>query len=1639
MKSIFAAVTRFSLRFRVVTLAVAALLAVLGVIAITQLKQELIPPIEFPQSVILTQVSGMSSEEVLAVLTERLEDALADIDEIANLESTTTGAFGSVIIARNDFGLDQERLRGEIQAALNRVWLPQRRIAPPAGQDTQAFAAELLGDLPADVVIYLAESDPNFLFQLSPDVWNAFSDETLEQTLAYLAGQVEQNSGAVSALHRLVEQEVVPQLEALDVVASISISGGQVLPGEESEALITSAPIEAPEASSLLLQLSPDVWQVVSSRLDGLGALDENAVADLRAVSVTIPESAPMLPESWQMDHFRDATDLLEMRTLTRSVAGALNAFYETGEIVGALGQTDDLTPEDVTRMLEIAPSMVQYFGAEQLAAMPPEVFAVLPDEFIAGLDGFTRDELAAAALAESLTGRGDNVEPADLPSAWRIQPPQLISFSFDDIPLASFSVFGSGEASGQELASADNPGDSVNDTSANNDPEQDSNEPVNSEPAASIPEGPALPPIYALMGLQFGAELDTADDLINIQLPPEAADQLGTDRLRAADLLNFMVMLADPDSLPPGVEVPPVPLDPGILIGGLSPEAVAFLAEHDPTFLPNLSPDVFNAFSDAVLALPEIAPPLPDVWDTLASKPQFEEMPLRNARDLLELGDGRASSVLNTINETVPERFSGYEVRLFDSLTPALARYFALHEPDFFTNLDVDVLRKLSPEVLVSLPEDVLDSLDDAVAAELQAIASGEQPSAAAVLAERYTTNVPAADPSAPPISDAWGMVANFYGIELDSADDFFRFPDNFPFDSVSAFWNSFFESPQGTAFAPNLFGGLTADAVTYMLDRDPTVFDGLRPEALQLLTEDVLALLPEPLQERAVSGGEPFVPAAAVTRLNGFPSLLLTVFKTSDANTVEAFHTVEDALTAISEANEDIDVDVAFEQASFIEESISGVAREGGLGAFFAVIVILAFLSSGVWNRSAQRTTGLVLAALAAVILAVIVLSRLGSAGGDLALAFSDVDILMRTLLIGVAAAGVLIAIWPRSLPSPAWRSTLVTAVSIPLSVLMALAFMRWVPPVVHDLLAPAAGDSPILTFLLRLFPESITLNIMTLSGLTVAIGRVVDDSIVVLENVFREIQEGGDRRRAIIKGTRDVSVAIFSATAVTVVVFLPLGLTGGIIGAFFLPFGLAVTYSLAASFIVAITIVPLLAYIFISEDETMGEEEGWLSRLYLPILRWSLSSSTNRWIVLGAAAISLVIGGLLFASRPAAFLPSFGEPQITVNVSLPSGTRILETNALVEQFEEAIHDVLPEDEIGAVQVIVGDSGMGFESLLTGGGGVTENAAQITIAVESAGDLDALTQVARAQAEAIFGPDNVSVSGGAISDQGFGGFAVVLSGPPEELAAVDSEVIETLNSIEGITNVTSNLSQVGEAGGGADTYIRVDRQSAVRYTGELETENTIGITREAIKAIEALPDLPPDVTVSQGFESEMQTAGFAGLFTAMGIAIVIVIFLLIVTFGSLVHWVDIMLSVIVAPVGAAIALTLTNRVLGISAMIGMLMLIGIVVTNAVVLIDRVMANRRERHMDVHDALVEAGGRRLRPILMTAVATIFALIPLAIGLSEGAIIASELGTVVIGGLFSSTLLTLIVVPVAYSLLNPLHERVSNLLGRNKG
>ncbi|MCL4251288.1 MAG: efflux RND transporter permease subunit [Anaerolineae bacterium] len=1636
MKAIFAGVTNLSLRFGAVVLALMAVISVLGVIAITRMRQELIPPIEFPQTIILTQASGMTSDQVLNVVTGRLEDALGGVADVANLESTTTGAFGSIIIARNDFGMNQERLRNEMRAAIDTVWLPLRRIQPPAGEDAQAFAARLMGDMTPDVLLYLAGRDSNFLFQLAPEAWAALPDETVRAAVTYLAGKTQGDDS--TALRRLIDQEIIPALETVPQVARISISGGQVLPGENGDA--AAQPAAPGEARSQLLGLSQTAWAEISAKIGAPATLDAAAVDAFNDEQVTAPQTPPALPQSWQMDRFTTARDLFEMRTLTRNLGAVFNQFVDSGEIIGGLGQTDDLSVDDLTQMLALDPTMVEYFKAEQLAALPDDVFAALPADYIASLDGLTRDALAAKALARALAGDA-TVPPVDLPQAWRVQQPQFVTFGFDDLPLASFTVAGNGldAPAAAETTSA---------TPATDD--NTATETVVAQvPATNVPEGPALPELFSLMGEQLGVQLDSADDLLSIHLPESMSALAGTDTLNAAQFLGFMTFLNDPSALsqagggdggtdaasqfnaaeflPALTEcgVNPLTLLGGadslrigdIIIGCLGPDVMSYLEQQDPTFVPDLQPAVFEALDPSVLALPEFAPPLDGVWNTLANQPQFDNAPLQNAADVLALGNGSAAQALDTIDASVPEAFSGYETRLFNSLTPATLRYFALQEPNFYADLTPDVLIKLSPDALASLPDDVTAALPSDEAATVAAIVAGDQPSAAAAQAERYATDAPPADPNAPALNADWQFVGDFMGVELDTADDLFRF-----FPTPINFLNGFWDTAQGIAFAPRLFGNISPEAFSYWVDREPVLLTDLRIEALQLLPENVVSSLPQDVQDRIASGELPFVPTETVTRTDGDSSLLVTVYKTSDSNTIEAFYAARNTLTAIDERDDAIHVGLAFEQASFIEESISGVAREGLLGAIFAVIMILIFLSTGVWSRRPRNLVGALLVIIFGVGLFLLVNAQLADAGGDWGRAFEKTDIVWRVMLLGGMVTGLVFLLLPAKLPYPSWRSTLVTAVSIPLSVLMAFAMMRWLSPAIHSLIAPAAEDSTILGFVLRLFPADITINIMTLSGLTVAIGRVVDDSIVVLENIFRQVQAGGDRRTAVLTGVRDVSMAIFVATLVTVVVFLPLGLTGGLIGAFFLPFGLAVTYSLVASFIVAITVVPLLAYLLLDPREIGEHKEGWLERIYTPLLRWTLDSGRNKAIVLGIALISMLIGFLLFANRPQTFLPSFGEPQLTADITLPPGTKIAETDAKVRELEAFIRDSLPEEEITRVQSVVGGSGLGLESLLLGSTGVSENTAQVTVSVEaSPTQLDALAQTLRAEAVRIFGAENVSVSSISLIERGgFGGFAMVVSGPQAELEALDARVIDTLNGVPGLINVTSTLAESGGEGG---TIIRIDGQSALRYSAELETENTLGVTAEAIEAVNAMPDLPADVTVSAGFESQQQTEGFRSLGVAMVIAIVIVTIILVATFQSFVGWLAIIVSIAVAPVGAAILLTLTDRVLGISAMIGLLMLIGIVVTNAVVLIDRVQSNRKERGMNVHDALMEGGSRRLRPILMTALATILALSPLAIGLSKGAIIAAELGTVVIGGLVSSTLLTLIVTPIVYSLL----------------
>lgn len=849
------------------------------------------------------------------------------------------------------------------------------------------------------------------------------------------------------------------------------------------------------------------------------------------------------------------------------------------------------------------------------------------------------------------------------------------------------------------------------------------------------------------------------------------------------------------------------------------------------------------------------------------------------------------------------------------------------------------------------------------------------------------------------------WPQAAvNLGADETDTADDLLRIPNQ----SAAQTLNNFAMDPQGQGLVTQL----QVNVWRYLAENEEGFYENLSELTLQTMDPVVATALQDEIgREFEISRPLPEEPVA---RTNGNASLTVTIFKESDVNTVEGWNDVNEFLESWSAEN-NVDIFVAFEQASFIEESINGVTNDGLLGAVMAIIVILVFMNISV-------------------------------------------------------------------------RSTLVTSISIPTSVMMALFIITIVPSNVNNLLTPILEDvgrdstlGSILEVVVRLFPATFTLNIMSLSGLTVAIGRVVDDSIVVLENIYRNVRQGDDQLSAVLEGTREVSVAILAATLTTMLVFLPLGLFGGITGAFFLPFGLAVTYSLVGSYLVAITTVPALSSLLITKEsiieevipvkDSMSTYESTvtrvrnvfigaidsLSRGYGRLISFVLRTTFNRVMVIVAAIATLIFGLFLLGQRPQTFLPDFGEPSITVSLSLPSfndeGRPISfdETDAITRTIENYVLEQSGKG-VTAVTASVGGDAQQFDSTTDS---VDATSATIRIGLETQEDLDNFLPELRDFTENLMAStfpnaespeDFVQVSGVSLAGGGFGGFALVIRGATEavtlnELRLYDADIIETLEGIDGLVNVESSASS--DLGSGDTTYIRIDGEPAIQYTGEIEEDDTLGITTSALEAVEdtinRVKSENPEaaaVEVTQGFDSEQQQEGFQQIFVSMAIATLLVYVILALTFGNLMHPVTILVSLPLSVVGAAVALTVTNRVLGLSSLIGLLMLIGIVVTNAVVFLDRVQQNKREKNMPTYDALVEAGTVRLRPILMTAISTTSGVFPLALGLTEGAIIAAELGTVVIGGLVSSTVLTLIVLPVVYSLFD---DFIGLIFGRNRG
>jgi HAE1 family hydrophobic/amphiphilic exporter-1 len=753
---------------------------------------------------------------------------------------------------------------------------------------------------------------------------------------------------------------------------------------------------------------------------------------------------------------------------------------------------------------------------------------------------------------------------------------------------------------------------------------------------------------------------------------------------------------------------------------------------------------------------------------------------------------------------------------------------------------------------------------------------------------------------------------------------------------------------------------------------------------------------LLGDVAQVREVGSG-----LSGISRTNGEPSLGLNVIKETDANTVEVAQEVERVLDDVRDEIGRDQVVVVANAATDVEDSVNGLVEEALVGAVLAILVIFAFLRS--------------------------------------------------------------------------IRATLVTAVSLPTSVLAALLF-SWV--------------------------DNLTLNIITLAGLTIAVGRVVDDAIVVLENSYRHVQSGYEPEESALKGTTEVASAITSSTLTTIAVFLPLALVGGIVSKFFVPLSLTVALALVASLIVAVTIIPVLVSIFLRRDRTprradedssedseheSPQRAGLLLRLYTPMLRWSLR---HRLAVLLLALLTFAGGLGLVRFLPVTFFPTSEERLLVADVELPAGTALGRTSERLRPFE----DFLQQDAgIKSYQVSIGgEDTQDPESPVRPG-----NKAQAFINVRESADVRRTLDRVDREGDELYG-ENFQVQILSNGPPQGGLEAVLTGGSKEELAKAADMVSDEFRKLEDVNNVESDLSggnpeveikvdpekaakaglspvvvsgslgsllgestvttlgdtpvvvgvpqgsvdSLDEVRGlpvGSDTTVgdvaevgevespaavsRTNGERAVTVTGGITSTDTQTVSTEAQEAIADL-DLPANVTAQVGGENEDIDESFRNLFLSIIVALVLVFLLLVVFFGSLLVPLVILLAVPLTTVGAFGALYLTNTAISVPSLLGILLLIGIVVSNAILLVDfAVKAQNRYETSD--QAILAAGRARLRPILMTAFATIFALMPLALGLSGGGngLISSSLAITVVGGLATSTFLTLLVVPVGYSLL----------------
>lgn len=680
--------------------------------------------------------------------------------------------------------------------------------------------------------------------------------------------------------------------------------------------------------------------------------------------------------------------------------------------------------------------------------------------------------------------------------------------------------------------------------------------------------------------------------------------------------------------------------------------------------------------------------------------------------------------------------------------------------------------------------------------------------------------------------------------------------------------------------------------------------------------------------------------------------------------------------------------------------------------------------------------------------------------------------VDSVMENMISGAVLAILVLLVFLKS-----FRPTFVIACSIPISIMAAVVLM---------------------------FFSDITLNIISLSGLALGIGMLVDNSIVVIENIYRLRSEGYSASKAAIEGARQVAGAIAASTLTTICVFAPIVFTKGITRQLFVDMGLTIAYSLVASLVIALTFVPMMgAGLLKHVQEKPDRFFNALQNKYAALLRGSLRI---KFLVLFAAVALLGLSGWLAISKGTAFMPEMESTQVSVSVQAPKGSTLAQTGALADEVTQRILEIPDVTDVGAMNA---SGTMGG----SGGSSERENVSMYVLLKEDK-ELsgDALTEQILTRTADLDCEVKVETSTMDMSALGGSGISVKIKGRDlDRLKEMASDVAAILSDVEGTKNISDGIEEktlelrlvvdkskameyqlttaqvyqmlqqkLADASSAttlttlskdysvfviSDTdetltrdkikkltitgkdkenketevplskivqfqdtegFSSINREAQSRYvtvTAEIDDGHNIGLVSAQVKKTLGDYEVPDGYSIEMAGEDETINEAMGEVLKMLGLAVVFMYLIMVAQFQSLLSPFIVMFTIPLAFTGGLFGLYLTDNPISVIAMIGFVMLSGIIVNNGIVLVDYINQLRRQG-MEKKDAIVEAGRTRLRPIIMTALTTILGLLTMAFGMGMGAEMIQPMAIVTIGGLTYGTLLTLFVVPCIYDILN---------------